>query len=301
MIRDFREKLDIYESDLSKEISNQIADLDIKLDINAKKYNLKNMNEIIAKQKLLNKLKTKLQNNQEVYAINKNQYGGGFVTNDDITFINNNGVGNPANLIILDLQSVLKYKPNGNSFIETNALDQLETVYADNNSILHVICDDNHTYNSVIEQIPNLSKILLEENFHKVSGFLKIKDEVTKILNIYKNWIKTNTGDNKKIIYISRNWNIKRQVTELNNNNNLNLVVDQNNKNKYASDNFSIEFMEKDKISVNNNYIDQLQNIRTIRESIKKPEWLSPFLINKDHFKSLMTRLRVENGSLKKY
>ena len=59
--------------------------------------------------------------------------------------------------------------------------------------------------------------------------------------------------------------------------------------------------MDRDKISTTNNYMAQLPTVRSIRESIKNPKWLNPFMIQSDHFKSLMTRLRVNNGTLQKY
>lgn len=305
MIRDFREKLDISKSDLSKEISNQIADIDIKLDINAKKYNLKNMNELIAKQKLLNKLKTKLENNEEVYVKNKsqlqtnNQHGGDFLNLNDATF---SGSAINANLIILDLQSVLKYKPNGSSVVEDNALDELQKQYASDDSLLHVICDDNHTYDSVTEKIPKLKNWLNKDNFHKVSGFLHIKDAVKDILKKYTSWINDPTKNNNKIIYISRNWNKDKQVHELNSDNKINLIKDANDENKYKDGNISVEFMDKDKVSAYGNYKDQLYTTRSLRESMQNTKWMNPFIMNKNHFKSLMTRLRVDdNGSLQKY
>ena len=82
MIRDFREKYNISETDLTNEISNRLSDIDISLDSNSKKYNLKTINELLVQQKLLTNLKNKIDNNEEVY-VRKEQQGG---ADDDLTF-----------------------------------------------------------------------------------------------------------------------------------------------------------------------------------------------------------------------
>jgi hypothetical protein len=298
MIRDFREKYNISETDLNSEISNQLADIDIQLDNNAKKYNLKTVNELLVQQKLLNNLKNKMDNNEEVYVRKEQQGGGEFDTKTTDSEFATQANGN---LIILDLQSVLKYKPNGQSFVLTKALEQFKNEYATTDSILHVICDDNMSWTTVTEKIPTLKDWITNNRFHTVSGFLHIQNKVREILTNYQDWI-TNKIPNTKIVYISRNWNKSRQVNDLNKFPYLNLKNSTNDPNTYKDDNVSVEFMNKDKVPTTGNYIDQIHNVRSMRESMSNPQWISPFLINNDHFKSLMTRLSVDkNNNLQKY
>ena len=301
MIRDFREKYNISETDLTNEISNRLSDIDISLDSNSKKYNLKTINELLVQQKLLTNLKNKIDNNEEVY-VRKEQQGGVFSKNvTDSNHASSIPSGSKAALVILDLQSVLKYKPSGNAVVDENALDALDDELKEySNSVLHIICDDNWTWNDVIERIPKLDKWTVEDRFHCANGFTNIKKCVKKILNMYNNWL-DKKHDNTHIYYLSRNWNKDKQVSDLNNETDLNLTKDSNNSNIYNDNIVKVEFMDKDKISTSSNYMDQLPNVRSIRESMNNTKWISPFLIHRDHFKSMMTRLRVHNGNLQRY
>ena len=306
MIRDFREKYNISETDLNNEISNRLSDIDIKLDNNAKNYNLKTINELLVQQKLLTNLKSKMNNNEEVY-VRKQQGGnkqrGGFTKKADENALIK--IGNKPtnkmimNLVILDLQSVLKYKPSGNAFVDNKALEELpKRIFLKNGiglaTILYIISDDNWTWDTVIKEIPILDDWTIEERFHSAKGFTDIKNCVKKILTKYKGWI-INNNPNTHIYYISRNWNVKKQVSDLNADNKLELKQSTDDKNSYEyQDNVTVQFMDKNNVSTSGNYMDQLPTVRSIRESIKNPEWMSPFLIDKNHFKSLMTRLKED-------
>lgn len=318
MIRDFRETYNISETEIINEISNQLADIDIQLDNNAKKYNLKNVNELLVQQKLLNNLKNKMDNNEEVYVKKEQQggdeqYGGLFDIDINDTAFSNAAISasksTPAGaapnkkyaLVILDLQSVLKYKPSGNTFVEDDALQALETELSPHTrSILHIICDDNWSWNKVVDKLPRLSTWTSANKFHCANGFTDIKNCVKEILDKYKEWIVNDPG-NTHIYYLSRNWNKSKQIRDLNEDNNLELQKNKNDSNIYEKKNVKVEFMDKDKISTSGNYMDQLQNVRSIRESMNNPKWMSPFLIHPDQFKSRMTRIRVNNGIFQKY
>ena len=314
MIRDFREKYNISEADLNNEISNRLSDIDIKLDNNAKNYNLKTINELLVQQKLLTNLKNKMNNNEEVYVRKQQggnkQRGGKFSKMLDENTIIEMGMMTPSSklgikavgkngLVILDLQSVLKYKPSGNVFVDNDALEALNSELQEYTYMLHIICDDTWTWDTVIKEIPKLDEWTIEERFHSANGFTDIKNCVKKILTKYEGWI-INNSPNTHIYYISRNWNVKKQVSDLNADNKLELKQSTDDKNSYEyQDNVTVQFMDKNKVSTSGNYMDQLPTVRSIRESIKNPEWMSPFLIDKNHFKSLMTRLKVDdNGNL---
>ena len=309
MIRDFREKYNISEEDLNNEISNRLSDIDIKLDNNAKNYNLKTINELLVQQKLLTNLKNKMNNNEEVYV--RKQQGGTNLnwvphfTNEQFKEDIINDETDPlqtlykTGIIILDLQSVLKYKPSGNVFVNDKVLYALEKKLDEKKykyCILNIICDDTWTWDTVIKQIPILEEWTNSANFYNVNGFSEIKNCVTKILNTYSDIIKDDSYHDKvDIIYISRNWNKKTQIRDLNNSAKLKLEQDTEMPNKYSDKNVTVQFMDKNKVSTSGNYMDQLPTVRSIRESIKNPEWMSPFLIDKNHFKSLMTRLKVDD------
>ena len=319
MIRDFREKYNISEADLNNEISNRLSDIDIKLDNNAKNYNLKTINELLVQQKLLTNLKNKMNNNEEVYV--RKQQGGASATPILRWFVNSTneefkqvmikapnfpGPISKIGIIILDLQSVLKYKPSGNVFANDKVLDELTNKLLDDKNdfcLLNIICDDNWSWETVIKEIPTLKNITYSGLFHKVSGFSDIKNCVTDILKIYSSMLTDDTyKDNLHIYYISRNWNKYKQIRDLNKSADLKLVPDTDDENIYNDNNIKVQFMDKNNVSTSGNYMDQLPTVRSIRESIKNPEWMSPFLIDKNHFKSLMTRLKVDdNGKFLKY
>ena len=56
-----------------------------------------------------------------------------------------------------------------------------------------------------------------------------------------------------------------------------------------------VRFMEKDKITNLNDIKNRMPTMRSIKESMNNHNWLSPFTIEKNHFKSLMTKVSINS------
>lgn len=169
--------------------------------------------------------------------------------------------------------------------------------------IVYIICDDNYTWDEVIKEIPLLDNVTIKKRFILANGFNDVKNKVATILTKYKDWLKNPKDTVKKhnyIHYFSRDWNkttqneyLEKNVTDLK----LNLIKGKTNDYEVKDSNkhLQIFYLDKNEVSTDNNYIDQLPTVRSIRESIKNPKWMNPFLINRDHFKSLMTKIKFPN------
>ena len=165
MISGLKQNYGISNKDLKRNITKQLSNINIQLDIDRKRYNLKNINELLKQQKLLNKLLNKINNNQEVY-FKDPQLGGSDCTWCDTDENLQKRDGSKC-LIILDLQSVIKNHPNGKNFIEEDVLIKVLNKLSEdkNNGIIHVISDDFTDYNRFESKYKNISTYIKKKKF----------------------------------------------------------------------------------------------------------------------------------------
>ena len=207
-------------------------------------------------------------------------------------------------VIILDLQSVLVYGTNGtqinrdgNSEYIKQFFKALDEISTDGLVKIYILSDGItvKNLNNLISLNQDISiKNMFEENINYFifSDKSSKKNALTTILNNYSTSLKQSESSGnslKKILYFARlETNNKKQEAE-----NYKSFVSKNPTLSSVSDKFNPHMIDSTKNPISSGWYlpNMMHTIKSLKELIYYPFYVSPFSLHPDHYKSMMRHI----------